>query len=56
MENSIEFFLNTHLEWSISHQDFVITVLRVCAIPNKCFPVFSAEVSEGNSDGEVGKS
>jgi len=25
MENSIEFFLNTHLEWSISHQDFVIT-------------------------------
>jgi len=25
MENSIEFFLNTHLEWSLSHQDFVIT-------------------------------
>jgi len=25
MENSIEFFLNTHLEWSLSHQDLVIT-------------------------------
>jgi len=25
MENSIEFFLNTHLEWSLSHQDSVIT-------------------------------
>ena len=24
MENSIEFFLNTHLEWSLSHQDFAI--------------------------------
>ena len=23
-ENSIEFFLNTHLEWSLSHQDLVI--------------------------------
>jgi len=30
-------------------------VLRVCAIPAKCFPVFSAEVSEGNSSGEVGE-
>ena len=27
MENSIEFFLNTHLEWSLSHQDLVITTL-----------------------------
>jgi len=26
MENSIEFFLNTHLEWSLSHQGFVITL------------------------------
>ena len=26
MENSIEFFLNTHLEWSLSHQDLVITL------------------------------
>ena len=25
MENSIEFFLNTHLEWSLSRQDLVIT-------------------------------
>jgi len=25
MRNSIEFFLNTHLEWSLSHQDLVIT-------------------------------
>ena len=28
MENSIEFFLNTHLEWSLSHQDLVITLLQ----------------------------
>jgi len=27
MENSIEFFLNTHLEWSLSRQDLVITTL-----------------------------
>jgi len=27
MENSIEFFLNTHLEWSLSRQDLVITKL-----------------------------
>ena len=32
------------------------SVLRVCAVPDKCFPVFSAEVSKGNSDGEVGES
>ena len=25
MENSIEFFLNAHIEWSLSHQDLVIT-------------------------------
>ena len=25
MENSIEFFLNTHLKWSLSRQDLVIT-------------------------------
>ena len=31
-------------------------VLRVCAISDECFPVFSAEVSEGNSNGEVGES
>jgi len=28
MENSIEFFLNTHLEWSLSHQGFVITTMH----------------------------
>ena len=28
MENSIEFFLNTHLEWSLSRQDLVITLLQ----------------------------
>jgi len=27
MENSIEFFLNTHLEWSLSRQDLVIIVM-----------------------------
>ena len=26
-ENSIEFFLNTHIEWSLSHQDLVITIV-----------------------------
>ena len=31
------------------------SVLRVCAISDKCFLVFSTEVSEGNSDGKVGK-
>ena len=31
-------------------------VLRVCAVPDNCFLVFSAEVSKGNSDGEVGES
>jgi len=31
-------------------------VLRVCAVPDECFPVFSAEVSEGNSNGKVGES
>jgi len=25
MKNSIKFFLNTHLEWSLSHQDLAIT-------------------------------
>ena len=29
MENSIEFFLNTHLEWSLSRQDLVITILGI---------------------------
>ena len=32
------------------------SVLRVCAVSDKCFPVFSAEVSEGNSDSKVGES
>ena len=31
------------------------SVLRVCAIPDKCFLVFSTEVSKGNSGGEVGE-
>jgi len=30
-------------------------VLRVCAVPDECFPIFSAEVGKGNSDGKVGK-
>ena len=29
MENSIEFFLNTHLEWSLSYQDSVITQIQL---------------------------
>jgi len=40
------------------HQHFNLIprgVLRVCAIPDKYFPVFSAEVSKGNSGGEVGE-
>ena len=28
MENSIEFFLNTHLEWSLSRQDLVIILVN----------------------------
>jgi len=28
MENSIEFFLNTHIEWSLSRQDLVITIIE----------------------------
>ena len=32
------------------------SVLRVCAVPDKCFLVFSTEVSKGNSDSEVGES
>jgi len=28
MENSIKFFLNTHLEWSLSRQDLVITLVE----------------------------
>jgi len=30
-------------------------ILRVCAIPDQYFPVFSTEVSKENSDGEVGE-
>jgi len=38
------------------HLNFILGgVLRVCAVPDKCFPVFSAEVSKRNSDGKVGK-
>jgi len=33
MRNSIEFFLNTHLEWSLSRQDLVITI--IIPKPNK---------------------
>jgi len=29
MENSIEFLLNTHIEWSLSHQDLVITLVTI---------------------------
>ena len=29
MENSIEFFLNTHIEWSLSRQDLVITIIII---------------------------
>jgi len=31
-------------------------MLRADAIPNKCVPVLSTEVSKGNSGGKVGKS
>ena len=38
------------------HLNFILGgVLRVCAILDECFLVFSTEVSEGNSDGKVGK-
>jgi len=38
------------------HLNFILgDVLRVCAVSDKCFPVFSAEFSKGNSDGKVGK-
>jgi len=32
MENSIEFFLNTHLEWSLSYQGFAITEILILAL------------------------
>jgi len=38
------------------HQHFNLIpggVLRVHAVPDECFPIFSAEVSKGNSDGKV---
>ena len=41
------------------HQHFNLIpggVLRVCAVPDKCFPIFSTKVSKGNSDSKVGKS
>ena len=41
------------------HQHFDLisrSVLRVCAVLEKCFPVFSTEVSEGNSNSKTGKS
>ena len=61
-ENSIEFSLSNSEQrdswlnsghWTLDAD--TRGVLRVCAIPDKCFPVFSAEVSEGNSSGEVGE-
>ena len=41
------------------HQHFDLiprSVLRVCAVSEKCFPVFSTEVSKGNSNSKTGKS
>jgi len=41
------------------HQHFNLIlggVFRVRAVPDECFPIFSAEVSKENSDGKVGKS
>jgi len=39
------------------HLNFILgDVLRICTVPDKYFPVFSAEVSKGNSDGKVGES
>jgi len=35
MENSIEFFLNTHLEWFLSHQGFAITPLSRALLEGK---------------------
>jgi len=63
---SIEYLINIVLEgmsgtlMCISqhqHLDLIPrSVLRVCAIPDKCFLVFSAEVSEGNSNSKFGES
>ena len=63
---SIEHLINIVLESMSStlmhisqHQylDLILrSVLRVCAVPDKCFPIFSAEVSKGNSNGKVGES
>ena len=62
---SIEHLINIVLEgmsgtlMRISqHQHFHFIprgALRVCAVPDKCFPVLSAEVGKENSDGEVGE-
>jgi len=63
---SIEHLINIVLEGMSStpmcisqHQHFYFIlrgVLRVCAVPDECFPIFSAEVSKGNSNSKVGKS
>jgi len=45
--------------YTLQHQHFNLilrSVLRVYAILDKCFPVFSTEVSKGNSNSEVSKS
>jgi len=39
MENSIKFFLNTHLEWSLSHQGFAITPVLAAPDLDKEFRV-----------------
>ena len=38
MKNSIEFFLNTHTEWSLSRQDLVITLTR--ELVELCIPPY----------------
>ena len=56
MENSIEFFLNTHLEWSLSHQDLVITgYLRGCPCCCGCCGCCWHNMSYGGGGGGEGK-
>ena len=63
---SIEHLINIVLEGMSStpmhisqhqHLDLIPrSVLKVCAILDECFPIFSTEVSKGNSDGKVDES
>ena len=62
---SIEHLINIVLEGmsgasmrisQYQHLNFIpAIVLGICAVPDECFLIFSAEVGKGNSDGKVGK-